>query len=336
MKKVRIGLVGAGAIAREHALSLCRSRYLADITVFDNDTGRAEALAAECSGSVARSLDETVDAADLLWICSPPKAHLDAVKAAVAAGRDIFCEKPLAFDLKTARQIAHVVKTSGVRFFMGQSGRYTPAFARMQAMAAKGMIGDLLEVWSTRLGYLDPKRSPAWRLDDNQSGGVALELGVHELDWCQWVGGPWQKVKAQSRAAVLAKAKFTEALNVLGTLQDGVQARVTLDWSSSRYLWQRGIIGTKGCLCYDDSEFNAIRVHQQGKPMKTVLAGSPDWKDLETGENITLRDQDRAILKAVAEKTAPPVTLEAGLGAVAAAKAAMQAARTQRPVTINV
>lgn len=335
MKKIRIGLVGAGAIAREHALSLCRDPRVGGLVVYDPDAARAQALAADFSGSVRRGLGTLVSACDLVWICSPPKAHLAAVQAAARAGRNVFCEKPLAFDPSQAGRIERIADEAGIRVFMGQSGRYTPAFVRMQQLAADGAVGRLLEVWATRLGYLDPVRTPAWRLTDALSGGVALELGVHELDWCQWIGGPWQRLQAQCRDAVLAPGTFTEALSVLGTLAGGIQARVTLDWSSSRYLWQRGIVGTTGCLVYDDSVFNEIRLYRPGRPAETLTAGGADWKDRETGENLSFRDQVAAVLTAFTEQAPPPVSLAAGLGAVAAAHAAMKAARTGRQVMVG-
>lgn len=330
MKKLKIGLVGAGAIAREHAVSLCRDPRVAGLVVYDPDRARAEALARDYAGRVARGLARLVDECDLLWVCSPPKRHLAAIRMAVRAGRDVFCEKPLALEMRSARRIRELVTQSGIRFFMGQSGRFTPAFAKMNTLAADGALGRVLEVWSTRLGLLDPERTPAWRMQDAQSGGVALELGVHELDWCGWVGGHWRSVQAQSRSAVLAPGTFTESIHILGTLAQGVQARVTLDWASARYLWQRGIVGTGGCLLYDDSTFNAIRLFRPGKPDETITAGSKDWKDPETGENLSFREQTAAVLEAYTENTAPPVALESGLGAVACARAALKSARTGR------
>src|SRR5690606_34583272 len=102
-------------------------------------------------------------------------AHVEPVKLACAAGKPIFCEKPLALGVAQMRQIAEAVAKANVPLFMGHSGRYTPIFRKIKQLVSSGAIGEPTLVWSNRVGYLAGSTATAWRLDDTRSGGVIIE-----------------------------------------------------------------------------------------------------------------------------------------------------------------
>ena len=77
MKKFHVGVIGAGLIVREHSLSLRRHPRVAGLSIYDADPKRAAAFGKDFETKVAASLDELIDGCDVVWICSPPAAHLD-------------------------------------------------------------------------------------------------------------------------------------------------------------------------------------------------------------------------------------------------------------------
>ena len=111
---LRIGFAGTGLIAWAHGLGLQAvidaGLVEADISVvFDRSEKRAQGFAAHYGAEVVHDLSELAGRCDAIWVCTPTVAHRDAVDAALAGGRAVFCEKPLATDLSGARSLVAVV-----------------------------------------------------------------------------------------------------------------------------------------------------------------------------------------------------------------------------------
>ncbi len=183
MKKFSIGIIGCGLIARDHCLSLSRLPEVSALSFYDADQLRAQKLADEFGGQSTLSLRALVENCDVIWICTPPFARREAIELASELGRAIFCEKPLAVTREDFHWIQKVVHDSSAPFFMGQSNRFGSYFQKMHELAGDGAVGEITALLSTRLGYLDAQSTPAWRLDDDQSGGTIVELGIHEIDF---------------------------------------------------------------------------------------------------------------------------------------------------------
>ena len=274
MNKFHVGIVGAGLIAKDHANSLKRNPLVRSLTFFDVDNRRAQGAAAHHGACVARSVRELVSCSDVVWICTPPFARKEAITEACRARKAIFCEKPLAVSEPDLHFVEKAVKKARVPFFMGQSGRYSDFFQKMKDLVDHDAIGEPTMVWSTRLGYLDPKKQPAWRFDDMLGGGVLIELGVHELDFIRWIGGEWESVSAVASSRILNPGKFQDTVQAIGTLRGGVLARLDIGWANPRYLWQRGVEGAQGSLFFDDSRAREVQLFRPGKKPTISLPNS--------------------------------------------------------------
>ncbi len=331
MKKFRIGIVGAGLIAKDHAKSLTRLPSVKSVSFFDTDTDRAHQAAEQYHARVSRSLRELANESDVVWICTPPFGRREAILEACRAKRPIFCEKPLGISLNECRFVENAVRKAGIRFFMGQSNRYSTFFQKMKALVEDGAIGRPTMVWSTRLGLLDPKTAAPWRLNDRLSGGTVIELGVHEIDFTRWIGGDWQTVSAVASSRILVPGKFQDTLVAVGTLRGGVIARIDLSWANPRYLWQRGVEGEKGSLFFDDCNLNVQWLRPSKKP---VVFTKFEWTNKDK-ENLTLRDQAIDIFNALSKNKKATVTLCDGFAAVRVALAMRESARTGRVVKIS-
>ena len=333
MARTHVGLIGAGTIARDHAKCLRLNRNVGRLSVFDVDRARAAGLAKDFDAEARSSQADLIDVCGIVWVCTPPALHRSAVAAAVKAGKPVFCEKPLAHTLADARAIARLAAKADVPCFMGQSGRYNKVFDRIRSLAADGTIGKPTLVWSARTGYLDAKQHPAWRLDDESSGGVIVELGVHEIDFIRWVGGDWRTVAATASAKTLRPGRYHDTFSAVGRLSSGANAQMVVSFAHPRYLWQRGVLGTEGELLFDDSRFPEILLSRPGRKPRVIK--SDDWVHPDTGENMAFRDQAAAVLKALARGGRPPVSFAEGLAAVEVAIAARQSAKTGRTVNLK-
>jgi len=333
MKKFQVGIVGAGFIARDHARSLRRLPRTAGISCYDSNPANAKLLADEAGAKIAGSVRELVEGCDIVWICTPPFARQEVLAEATRAGKAIFCEKPIALNAKEIATVKSAVGKSKAPFFMGQSGRYSYFFQKIKELVADGAIGQITSVWSTRLGNLDPANTPAWRMDDELGGGTIIELGVHELDYIRWIGGEWQSVYAKGSSETLLPGKFQDSVSALGTLQSGAIARLDISWASPRYLWQRGVEGVEGSIFFDDSNVREVVLNRPGKSPEIHKTG--DWQNKRTKENLSLREQAIAVLEALGNDEAPPVTLTDGMAAVQAALAIRESAATGKVVKIG-
>ncbi len=283
--------------------------------VYDVDADRAKSLADDFRGSVAATEDELVARSDVVWICTPPTFHRNSVELVAAAGKAIFCEKPLATTLEDVEGIERAVEAANVPFFMGQSGRWSDVFRRMKAAVEAGKVGEVTEAWCVRQGYLDRKVHPAWRFDDAASGGVVVELGVHEIDFLRWIGGDWQQLAAVGSSRGLNPGKFLDSISAIGYLDVGAQAMLELSWAEPRYLWQRGVRGTEGSLFLDDMRFTKLELWRPGKSEPEIIEAR-NWKDDNTGENLALGEQAAGVFDCLLHNRPFPVSLEDGAAAV--------------------
>src|SRR5580692_1840570 len=141
---------------------------------------------------------------DVVDICTPPGTHAAIIEAAATAGKDVFCEKPLATSYADARSALDAVERSGVRHAIGFNYRRLPAVALMAEMIANGEVGDV-HLWrGTWLSdeFVDPDIAFDWRFESSMGGSTIGDLGSHLIDMATWMLGPVDDVSALSSTFV--------------------------------------------------------------------------------------------------------------------------------------
>jgi len=165
---IRAGLVDAAVVA-----------------VHDLDDERASGFAAVNGAQVVASVAEVVERCDAVWVCTPTAAHAEVVEAAVAGGRAVFCEKPLAPDLAGAEALAAVVAESGMPAQVGLVLRSAPVFRALRDLLASGELGLPMTAIFRDDQYFPVQGvySSTWRGDVAVAGGGCLiEHSIHDLD----------------------------------------------------------------------------------------------------------------------------------------------------------
>ncbi|MSU24330.1 MAG: inositol 2-dehydrogenase [Opitutus sp.] len=201
--KLNLALVGAGRMGIAYA------RYLANrvpgaalYAVADVRADVAESVRAEFGATRAcadyRDLlaDKNVDA---IVVMTPTKLHRDVVIDAARAGKAIFCEKPLALALEDAIAMKDTVAQSGVFFQLGFMRRFDAGYAAAKKKIAEGAIGKPCVFKSTSK---DKARPPLDYLRPENSGGLFLDMGIHDFDLARWFIG--EVASVYSTAGVLA------------------------------------------------------------------------------------------------------------------------------------
>src|SRR4051812_948471 len=189
MKPV-VGVVGAGGIAHLH---LAAWRHLGVDVVVESLEGAAD-IAAQYGARAVDGLDELIDAADVVDVCTPTNTHHDIVLAAAAARRHVICEKPLSQLRSEAAEMIEACEAAGVQLHPGQVVRFFPEYAAAKAAVTAGRIGEPAVLRFSRRGSR-PVR--AWFADPARSGGLIVDQMIHDIDFARWVAGDVTQVYAR-------------------------------------------------------------------------------------------------------------------------------------------
>ncbi len=178
-----IALIGAGRIGRIHAANAAATPGVTLRYVIDAAADAADALA-DLHGAVATTVERALADADIagVVIASPTDTHLDLCLAAHAAGKAIFCEKPIDLDLARARAAAE--RLADARLLLGFNRRFDPNFQALKAEIDGDRIG---AVETLNITSHDPAPPPIGYVAT--SGGLFRDMAIHDFDTARWLLG---------------------------------------------------------------------------------------------------------------------------------------------------
>jgi len=186
--KVTVGLIGAGRIGRLHAEHLAFRIPEANLlAVSDIISEAAQKCATDFDIPTAtqdhRVLMEDPDI-EAIVVCSSTDTHAQMIEEAAAAGKHIFCEKPIDFDLARIDRALAAVEKAGVKLQVGFNRRFDPNFRRVRELVAAGEIG---EPHILRITSRDPAPPPIEYI--KVSGGIFLDMTIHDFDMARYLIG---------------------------------------------------------------------------------------------------------------------------------------------------
>ena len=196
---ITIAILGGGFMAASHAANY---RALGDRvrvkTIASRRSDRAAAVAASVGAELTDDLlaalrDPDVDAVD---ICLPTPLHREWAEASFAAGKHVLLEKPIALTLEDADAIVAAAERSGRLFMVGLVLRFWPEYVELQRRLADGDLGRPLSVSTLRLS--PPADWNDWMGDPAKSGGVPVDLLIHDFDQMNWLLGTPRRVFARA------------------------------------------------------------------------------------------------------------------------------------------
>ncbi len=314
-----VGVVGAGGIAGPHTAAW---RALgADITIYSID-GNAPALAERVGGRAVDSLDELIDAGEIIDVCTPTPVHHEIVQAAVTAGRHVVCEKPLARTHEQGAAIVEAAEAAGVQLYPGQVVRFFPEYAAAKAAVDAGRVGTPATLRFSRRGAAPQM---PWFHDVEASGGILVDQMIHDMDFARWIAGDVVRVFARVTGGEGAP---TTAYAVL-THENGALSHVTGGWSHPNTVFRTtfSVAGSSGLLEYDSLgkaplDWDVAESGSEGGSLLPAMdfAESPFLTEL------------REFATAFAGGPAPRVSAADGLAALDIGLAALESARTGRAV----
>ena len=332
--EIRVGLIGAGRIGRVHAENLAYRIPEADlVAVSDIFAEAAHKLAAELSIPAAyedhrRILED--NRIDAVLICSSTDTHAQLIEEAAQAGKQMFCEKPIALDLQKIDRALAEVDRAGVKLMIGFNRRFDPNFRRVREIVAAGEIG---QPQILRITSRDPAPPPIEYV--KVSGGIFVDMTIHDFDMARYLMG--SEVEAiYAAGGVLVVPAIGEAGDVdtaVTTLHFASGALGIIDNSRQAvygYDQRVEVFGSAGCVTADNNYPNtahvsdAQRVHRD-LPLNFFMERYTESYVAEIG----------AFVRCILDDTPPPVTGTDGRIPVVMGFAAKKSVEEGRPVRLE-
>ncbi|MEL7344243.1 MAG: inositol 2-dehydrogenase [Pseudomonadota bacterium] len=328
---LHIGILGCGRIGQVHAMSLERLRDRARlVAVADAFEDAAEALAAK-TGADVRAADALIASPDVdaIIIGTPTSTHYDIIHKAAAAGKAIFCEKPVDLSSERAAECAEVVSKAGVPFLTAFNRRFDPNFAHVEAELRKGTIGAIEQVIITSR---DPGPPPIEYIP--LSGGLFRDMMIHDFDMARFLLGEEPvSVYAVGSCMVdpeIGKAGDVDTAAVTMTTKSGAVCQITNSRRATYGYDQRiEIHGSKGMLSAKNQLENTVE--HAGESGFTTSPAQHFFLERYAGAYVR---ELTHFLDAIESGSAPSPSAKDGLMAQRLADAATLSLAKGAPITI--
>ena len=252
-RKLRIGLVGCGAIARSHLLAYLGHPRADLVGVFDLDADRATTFAAEYGAPAYGTLHELVDQApDLVSVATPPGSHTAVAVELLEAGCSMLLEKPPTTTLADMDVLAAAESASVGSVYVVFQHRHGSGARRAHRLLASGALGTpQLAVCETLWYRPDSYFLPDWRGNwAGEGGGPTLGHGIHQIDLLLHLMGEWESLDAKA-ARIARPVEFEDVSMALVTFASGAIGSVVTSLLSPRELSRIRIDTTGGTLEVD-------------------------------------------------------------------------------------
>jgi myo-inositol 2-dehydrogenase/D-chiro-inositol 1-dehydrogenase len=332
--KIRVGVIGTGRIGKLHIEHLAQDIPEADLVALCSlDRPSMDSFAKQFN--VAQTTEDYTELLadpeiDAVLVTSATNTHVEISQAAAKAGKHIFCEKPIALDLKQIDDTLAIVEKAGVKFQVGFHRRFDTSFMRVREAVASGEIGDPHII---RITSRDPAPPPIEYI--KVSGGIFLDMTIHDFDMVRYLTGD-EVVEIYAKGGVrvdpeIGAAGDIDTAVITLQFQNGVIA--TIDNSREAiygYDQRVEVFGSKGMVTVANPLTDTVTFSGS----QATRAALPPYFFLERYKAAYLSEL-QAFFACIQEGTPPPVTGEDGRAPVVMGLAALKSLRENRPVLLS-
>ncbi len=330
---IRVAILGAGNMGRRLAKSFASLSHVSIKYVYSRTLIRAEQLATDFGAApldqMARIFDD--EQVDAVVLCQPTFTRLESFGLAVESQKHIFCEKPVALNQAMASAIRCLLEGYSKTVMVGQVLRFFWEYRRLREKVVSGDIGQIGTVRLSRcVGY---PGADSWFADPEKSGGVILDLLIHDLDFLRWTFGEVRRVFAKSVATAGLRTLDYALLNL--ELKSGALAHVEGSWAHPVGSFHQSveIAGSLGLLRYDNLTCEPFKL------VSTQEAGAGSGSRISLPESYPSNDPYFAeishFIDCVRQGVPPSVTFEDSLKSCELAFCAIDSARTGTPMAVS-
>jgi predicted dehydrogenase len=289
MRPIGIGVIGTGFMGKAHAFA-----YRAVSGIFPGlkpeleiiaDVNEAAAQLAASQLGFRRSTGEwktlvTDPAISIVSITTPNVFHREMALAAIAAGKHVHCEKPLAPSAAEAREMMEAAEAAGVLTQAGYNYIKNPLLSLAREMIASGELGDIIGFRGVHAeDYMtNPDEPYSWRVDPKGGGGALADIGSHIIGMARFLLGPIEELSADLETVVKnrpvapgARERRSVEVDDIARLTvrfaRGCRGTIEANWVATGRKMQLGfeINGTKGTLVFNQERLNELHFYQAGR-----------------------------------------------------------------------
>ena len=335
MKKIKVGIIGAGRIGYVHAKGVSYHVPQAEVKAIADPylSDEARAWAAELGIPVVSTEPEDIlndGEIEAVLICSSTDTHARFTQEAARKGKHIFCEKPIDMDVERIRETLDIVEECGVKMQIGFNRRFDHNFSCLRDAVVDGLVG---EPHIIRITSRDPQPPPIDYV--KKSGGLFMDMMIHDFDMMRFLSGA-EVEEVSTYGGVMVDPAIGEAGDIdtavvsmklsngaLGVIENSRKAVYGYDQRAE-------VFGSGGAMANgNDGPHTAVLSDVSG-----VHAQKPYHFFLQRYTE-SYAEELRQFLTAVAEDKPVPVGGKDGLYPVLIGQAALQSLREGRPVKVK-
>ena len=309
METKKVGFVGFGFIGKVHAYSYINlpmyyqplpfQPVLSHVCTSRLETAQAGANTIGAPQAVTdfREITENPDI-DIVHICTPNHLHKEALLSAMAAGKHIYCDKPLTATMAEAEEIAAALPDYHGTAQMTLQNRFYPATMRAKQLIEDGFLGKVLEYRCCYLhaGSADPQAPLKWKLSAEAGGGVIPDLASHVLDLVHFLLGDFSRLTAATSTAYperpspdqpdrMLPVTAEDCVMILTRMANGSLGNIeaTKIATGSEDEVRLEIHGSKGALRFNGMDPHHLEIWDQEAPANPI-GGTRGWTRVDCGQ----------------------------------------------------
>ncbi|HEY4240965.1 MAG TPA: Gfo/Idh/MocA family oxidoreductase [Kofleriaceae bacterium] len=273
---IRVGVLGAGSWGANHVRVLASEPGAQLVAVADPDAAKDATIAALAPGAdVVRASDSVIGSRDVdaIVIATPASTHVELALAALAAGKHVLVEKPLAMALPDAKRVAAAAAAANRTLMVGHSMVFHPAVRRLRALLAAGELGRPYYCHATRvnLGRLRRDETALWC------------FGPHDLSMLDFILGE-QPASVSACGQAVLQAGVEDVAFLTLRYASGLLANLHVSWLHPRKERRFTLVGSQKMVEFDDQAPEKLRIYDKGYDRPPPFT--------QFGEFLTIRDGD--------------------------------------------
>lgn len=341
MKKIRVGIIGCGSIAKHrHLPEYARNEQVEIVAVCDIVENRVNEFATQYEAKAYTNYEELLadPNVDAVSVCTPNYLHAPVSIAALNAGKHVLCEKPMATSRVEAEKMIEAAKNSSKKLMIAHNQRFVPSHQKARQLIEKGEVGKIYS-FRTAFGHGGPE---GWSADGKDSWffkkeeafiGAMGDLGVHKTDLLRFIlGEEFVEVGAFIETSAKEKATVDDTAVCVLKTESGIIGTLAASWSYvSKEDNSTIIYGEKAILRLEDDPNHSLVVqYKNGEVVKYEL-GAIQTNESGGQKNSRVINQ---FIDSIVQDIEPPVTGEEGMKSLQVVLSALESNETKQIVKL--
>lgn len=268
---IGVAVIGFGFMGHTHAVGWSMVPEAKLVAVSDVRGKRVAKEAAKFKVKVYRDYRDVLERkdVDVVDICTPTDTHAQVAVESAKAGKNVLLEKPIALTLRDADKIIGAVKKAGVTFMVAHCVRFFSEYMKVKELLEKGVLGEPVIARALRAGPLPGWGVKSWFKDQKRSGGVAVDLAIHDIDFVRWCfNEDVSRVYAKVGRFVRKDATMDDHALMILRFQGGGVAHIEASWAVPQeypFTYAFELSGTKGFVSFNNHDTVPLTVMAKGR-----------------------------------------------------------------------